>query len=153
MLQEICDFVHNYFILETKAGEFQISNGTMTVDGLKNGQRFRIKGSALNDGIFTYTEAGILDDDCDEAVQLSDETFTGTVDLMGVPRALLQLCGEIKAWTEANGAALNSPFTSESFGGYSYSKPSGSGANGSGSGAYTWRDQFRSRLNTYRKLA
>ena len=46
-----------------------------------------------------------------------------------------------------------SPFTSESFAGYSYSKggAGGSGSSG-GSGATGWKAAFASRLNAWRKL-
>lgn len=64
---------------------------------------------------------------------------------MAVPRALIALSDEIKAWVDKNGQ--ESPYTSESFGGYSYSKAT----NAQGM-AVGWRDVFRSRLNTWRKI-
>ena len=48
------------------------------------------------------------------------------------------------------GAYSMSPFTSESFAGYSYSK-SGSG-NANGGSNITWQDAFGGRLNKYRRL-
>ena len=73
---------------------------------------------------------------------------------MGVSRDFEELCNDISAWREKNEAADSanmSPFSSESFGGYSYSKGS-SGSSGGGSGV-TWQDQFRARLNTYRRIS
>lgn len=151
MLAEICDFVHNYFELQVNTGTFTVANGVLNVSGLRNGQRFRIQGSALNDGIYTYTDSGYLDADSEDGVTLSDETFTGSVSYMGVPKSLLVLSAEISAWADANSAALNSPYTSESFGGYSYTKATGAGTGGS-SGAFTWQDMYRTRLNAYRKI-
>ena len=148
MLTEVCDFVHNYFELEVHEGSFTISGGTIALDFLKTGQRFRIRGSALNDGIYTYSARGIYDDDGEEGVSLQSETFNGTVTAMGVPANFLAMVSEIKSWCTANAATLNSPYNSEAFGGYSYSK-SGSVTGGS----FTWRDQFRARLSAYRKIA
>lgn len=150
MLSQVCDYVHNYFVKDEIAGDFTVADGVMSVPGLMDGQRFRIRGSALNDGIYTYYAAGVRNDDNTQAANLLPETFTGVVDAMAVPRAVLDLVGEITAWVTANQAVLDSPYQSESFGGYSYTKASGSGANGGGIG---WQDKFKSRLNAYRKIA
>jgi hypothetical protein len=72
---------------------------------------------------------------------------------MSVPPAVLALAEEIDTWRAANADALSSPYQSESFGGYSYSKASGGGAGGSGSAAYGWQDQFAARLAPYRRLS
>ena len=106
---------------------------------MKDGQYYRIVGSALNDGVYKHGT-----DDTD----LVDEEFFGAVWAMRVPRDFVALCEEIQAWDAQNGEALSGPYSSESFGGYSYSK-----ATGSDGGAYTWRDQFRTRLNAYRRLS
>ncbi len=152
MLTEVCDFVHNYFALMYVNDTFEIADGTISLDFLKPGQRFRIVGSALNDGIYTYYDGGVIfDDDGKTGVTLATETFTGTVVAMGVPNSFLKIVQEISDWQTANKAVLDSPYTSESFGGYSYTKASGSGANSGGT--LTWQDKFRSRLNAYRKIA
>ena len=152
MLTQICHHIHNYFERSRHEGEYTIAGGTITLDFLTVGQRFRILGSAANDGIYTYHAAGtIWDDDNSKAVILVNETFTGAIIDMGVPREVIELAGEIAAWVTANAQALNSPFTSESFGGYSYQKASG-GAGGTG-GVFSWKDMFRDRLNAYRKIA
>lgn len=150
MLGEVCDFVHNYFVLHAYTGELTISGGTIPVE-LLDGQRFRIRGSALNDGIYTYHADGIKDDDDDTASPLADETFVGSIEAMGVPHAFLRLVKEIGDWVTANSAALSSPYTSESFGGYSYTKATGSGANAGG--VLGWQDVFRTKLTAYRKIA
>ena len=151
MLQQVCDFVHNYFVLETYVGEFTIAGGTISLPSVLDGQRFRVIGSALNDGIYTYSEGGVIkDDDGLEEVQLAAETFKGTVQLMGVPVAFDKIVNEISDWTSKNQAVMDGPYQSESFGGYSYTKATG-GKTG-GSGTFTWQDAFRSRLNAYRKI-
>lgn len=150
MLTEVCHFIHNYFVRENWAGTFKIEGGT--IDGLdamvKNGQRFRIIGSALNDGIYTKTADGIYSDDATDAVTLQDEEFSGALVAMGVPADVLALVQDIKAWVEKNADTLDGPYTSESFGGYSYTKATG--ANG---GILGWQDVFKSRLNAYRKIS
>ena len=153
MLEQVCNFIHNYFEWERHEGTFTISGGSIELPFLLEGQRFRILGSALNDGIYTYSTNGIHDDDNNEGVSLMNETFTGVIVGMAVPKVVLDLVNEINTWVAANAESLNSPYTSESFGGYSYTKASGAGANGTGGGAFTWQDQFRSRLNAYRKIA
>lgn len=152
MLTEVCNFIHNYFEIARQTGEFKVENGTIDLsDLLYYGQRFRIVGSHLNDGIYTYRENEIYNDDNTEAVALSDETFTGAVYAMSVPRDVWQLVFDIQAWINKNKTVLDSPYTSESFGGYSYTKAVGSGANAGG--ALSWRDVFGSRLDAYRKIS
>jgi hypothetical protein len=69
---------------------------------------------------------------------------------MAVPPAVVALSADIEAWNEKNADALASPYTSESFGGYSYTKASG---NSESNGAYSWKDQFASRLSKWRRLS
>ena len=149
MLKEVCDYVHNYFHLVDHSGEFTISDGTIPIV-LMEGQRFRIRGSALNDGIYTYYSTGIRNDDDTDDEPLYSETFTGFITGMGVPRDFIRLVSEITQWVTDNASTLNSPYQSESFGGDSYTKASSSGGSG---GVFGWKDQFKSRLNAYRKIS
>ena len=124
MLSEVCDFVHNYFEYEIHHGTFSIVNGGIRLAGLvRNGQRFRILGSALNDGIYTYyDESALYNDDDDALADLMDETFTGAIVAMAIPKAFLKIVSDITEWQNKNGQIVESPYTSESFGGYSYTK-------------------------------
>lgn len=144
MLTELCAELKNYFLRDREAdihyGEYTISGGSIDLPFLLDGQYFRIVGSVLNDGVYQYPADG-----------LANEVFTGAVWAMAVPPAVVALAADIEAWNEKNADALASPYTSESFGGYSYTKASGSSNNGSG--GYTWRDQFASRLAKYRRLS
>lgn len=152
MLTEVCNFIHNYFEVAQISGEFQIANGAIDLDDfLRFGQRFRIVGSSLNDGIYTYRMDGVYNDDNTELTALDDETFIGVIYAMSIPRNVMQIVDDIKTWVEKNKDALDSPYTSESFGGYSYTKASGSGSNAGG--ALGWQDLFRSKLNAYRKIS
>ena len=65
---------------------------------------------------------------------------------MAVPPTLIALTAEIEAYNDSD-AGKASPFTSESFGGYSYTKATD--ANGAPIG---WQKAFASRLNKWRKL-
>ena len=144
MLTELCAELKNYFLRDREAdihyGSYTISGGSIVLPFLLAGQYFRIVGSVLNDGVYEYP-----------AVGLTDETFAGAVWAMAVPPTVIALADDIEAWNAKNADALTSPYTSESFGGYSYTKASG--ANSSGGGAYSWKDQFASRLAKYRRLS
>lgn len=142
MLEQILDFIHNYFVKEVYRGKFKISSNTLNVDFLQEGQYYKIVGSVFNDGVHTYSSDSLI-----------DEEFTGEVWAMAVPPTIIALVSEINDWIEKYGDVMNSPFQSESFGGYSYSKGSGgSGDNNNSANAADWRKVFGSRLNAYRKI-
>ena len=145
MLTELCQELHNYFDRERRYGSFSISGGNISVDFLLPGQYFRIMGSTFSDGVHQYPAAG-----------LPDEEFTGSVWALAIPKAVEQLADDIDAWREKYetiDSAAMSPYNSESFAGYSYSK-SGGGSYGSsgGSGSNGWQTAFASRLNAWRKI-
>lgn len=134
MLETVLMYLNNWFVVGRYDDTYTIEDGRLTLPFLVNGQYFRILGSLFNDGLHVYP-----------AADLTDEEFDGVVIAMAVPRALIVLSDEIKAWVDKNGQ--ESPYTSESFGGYSYSKAT----NAQGL-AVGWRDVFRARLNPWRKI-
>ena len=138
MLTDLCQELHNWFELERYSGEFVIEEGVLSASFLQEGQYFRVIGSVFNDGVWQY---GVD--------MLTDETFTGIVCALGIPKAVIDLNTEIDAWIEQYGAASVGPYASESFGGYSYTKATSSG---SGADKSTWQGAFRNRLNKWRKL-
>lgn len=148
MLSEICADIKNYFTFEgdKHIGDFAIVDGMITPPIDIPTDYIRIVGSHLNDGVHKVSDADLVDED----------TFHGGVWVMSPPADFLKLVSEIEAWQEANGGADSvalSPFQSESFGGYSYSKASGgSSSSGSGSGAPSWKSIYASRLNIYRRI-
>lgn len=149
MLQAICENLCNYFIQNRHEGRFEIVDGMISLP-LLDGQRFLIQGSALNDGMYTYHDTGITNDDDTEEVGLQDETWAGTICSLNVPPALRELSCEVQAWVDANGESLNSPYTSESvLGVYSYTKATG--GHGAG-GSVSWMDVFADRLKRWRKV-
>ena len=137
MLEQVLRHLNNWFLVEIHEGTFTVENGSITLPFLLTNQYFRIVGSVFNDGLHQYP-----------AVDLTDETFTGSVWALAVPKAVIDLSVEIEAWQEKNGEASVSPYQSESFGGYSYSKATDSASGG----AVTWQTAFRSRLNAWRKI-
>lgn len=135
MLEQILAYLHNDFARQALPEQvLTIADGTMDVPGALSGQYVRIIGSVLNDGVYQYPLTG-----------LTDETFTGAVRLLAIPKTVLALVDEIETWAEKNQPTA---FTSESFGGYSYSK-----ATNADGVAASWQDVFRARLAPYRKMA
>lgn len=148
MLTELCAELKNYFLRDREAdihyGEYTISGGSINLPFLLNGQYFRIVGSVLNDGVYQYPVNG-----------LTDEVFTGAVWAMAVPPAVVALSTEIEEWQSKYGgvdSANMSPFSSESFGGYSYQKAQGFASSGGGM-LTSWKDLYASRLNKWRRLS
>ena len=153
MLQEVLEFICNYFIKAPNPGTYTIADGSISpLPSLKEGQRIWIVGSDLNDGVYTYYASGIRNDDDDEVAGLRDETFAGTLCALAVPPAVIVLSGEIKKWVDKNSDVLSSPMQSESFNGYSYElRTMQSGNNGGGSGQISWRDIFGKQLERWRR--
>lgn len=156
VMTEMCAILKNYFLVDYMEPSkrihydtFTIANGDIDLSFLQDGQYFRVVGSVFNDGVWQYVDGrahpGV-------SMNMTDETFKGAVWAMSVPPDVVQLSNDISDWITNNSSALNSPFTSESFGGYSYTKASG-GSGGSGSSAYSWQDQFAARLAPYRRLS
>ena len=142
MLEQILDYIHNYFVKEVTKGTFTISSGSVEVSLLQENQYFKIVGSVFNDGIHRYP-----------ANDLIDETFTGEIWALAIPQAVITLSSDIEQYVAKYGEVLDSPYQSESYGGYSYTKKSGSGSQSGGGGGAAWADAFRSRLNHWRKIS
>ena len=139
MIEQVLMHLKNWFLVPggIHEGTYTIEDGGITLPFLANGQYFRICGSVFNDGLHQYP-----------ASDLKAETFDGTVWALAVPQSVIELAAEIEAWQKKNGEASVSPYQSESFGGYSYSKATDSASGG----AVTWQTAFRIRLNAWRKL-
>lgn len=141
VLTEICEYLNNYFWEKKISGKFIIENKTIEVPALKQGQYFRIVGSTFNDGVHIYP-----------ATDLKNEEFSGAIWAMAVPPTVIALTSEISEWRkkyEQTSSPAMSPYTSESFSGYSYSKTAGGSSGGTNA---TWQDIFGGKLNKYRRL-
>lgn len=150
MLTDLCQELKNWFEKEKYIGTFTIEGGQLTDSSfLQDGQYFRVIGSVFNDGVHKF------DPNNAEREDLHDEVFEGAVWAMAVPPTVIALSDKIAAWQAEYGSvnsAAMSPYQSESFGGYSYSKGGGSGSGSGGSSVPTWKSVFADELNRYRKI-
>ena len=147
MLSELCQEINNWFDRNQPKihGTLEIFDGKITdsnfIEKIQENQYFRIIGSVFNDGVYKYTQD----------LTLIDEAFYGSIWFMAIPNDVIALSDEIDQWVADYGKTVNSPYSSESFGGYSYSKASGNSENGASS-VPTWQSIYASRLNQYRKI-
>jgi hypothetical protein len=132
MIDEICASLHNYFAVDIVPGEYTVNDGEITLPFLAAGQFFRVVGSVFCDGVYR----------CGDKLP-ADETFDGAIWALAIPPALEAVAAEIEEWKQKNAEVINSPYQSESFGGYSYTK---------GSDSASWQGVFAKRLNRWRKL-
>ena len=146
MLTEICEYLRNWFCDDSDiiVGDIVVGGSEITVPYgvIQPGQYIRIVGSVFNDGIWQYGSA-----------TFRPETFDGAVWPMRMPKTLIDLATDIEDWQAKYGKADSkamSPFNSESFAGYSYSKSS-SGI-GEVASPTTWQGVFAARLSPWRKL-
>ena len=149
MLEAVLLYLNNWFERDPVTRERNVYRGALAVEGgklsglpdgfLADGQRYRIIGSRFNDGLHEGGET------------LTDEGFNGSVWALSVPASVVELAQEVADWCEANESAQNSPYQSESFGGYSYSLKSGNGSSAASQGG-TWQSVFAARLAPWRKL-
>ena len=139
MLEQVLREIRNWFTVDggIHSGTYTIEDGGITLPFLANMQYFRICGSVFNDGLHQYN---VLD--------LVDETFTGTIWALAIPKDVIDLANEIQEWQVKNADALSSPYSSESFGGYSYSKATDSETGG----VVTWQSAFKQQLSAWRKI-
>lgn len=138
-LYELLMYLRNFFPGEKWQffGE-DITEKRLLLPGLENGDYYLIEGSRRNNGIHVYGNS-----------DLRNETYSGIVTELCIPTELLILLNEINVWQEKHAEALQSPYQSESFGGYSYTKASESGGTGE---SMSWKTVFASRLRLWRKI-
>lgn len=136
MLGNVLAYLRNYFPVRKWYGTYVVSNGSIELPEMQDGQYFRIIGSVFNDGVHKYP-----------VDTLDDEIFKGSIWALAVPKDVVNLAAEIKDWQKKNGEKASGPFQSESFGGYSYTLKSGSDES-----VTSWQNAFKSRLNTWRKI-
>lgn len=144
-LTELCAHLRNWFVrseADRHIGTFEIVDGKIEFPAdfrprLAEGQYFRVIGSVFNDGVWQYPVSAMV-----------DEVFDGAVWAMAVPPDVVSLADEITAWETKYRDAAESPYKSESFGGYTYTKADSSTAEG----GLSWATVFRGRMRPWRKL-
>lgn len=140
MIYEIMRYCKNFFPADKPHyGTYLVENGGINLPFLRDGQYFLVEGSVFNDGVYIYPTE-----------ELSSEEFKGKITPLAPPRAFLETVERVEMWHakygKANGENM-SPFMSESFSDYSYSKGS------SGDGITTsWKTAFKQELSLWRKL-
>lgn len=140
MIEVVLKYLNNYFVPDDgyKFGTYTIENGMLSLPFLVDGQYFRIVGSKFNDGIYQMPIAGLI-----------DETFDGAIWIMNVPPDVIKLADDVEKWEAKYSNIALSPYASESFGGYQYSKYGSGRVDGR---TVNWTDAYRQILNQYRKL-
>lgn len=140
-LEKVMTYIHNWFEVSIRPGTWEVTGGCLDLPFLIDGQYFRITGSVFSDGLHQYPDT-----------ELKDERFSGIIYGLAVPQAVVELAQEIEQWESDNAKALNSPYSSESFGGYGYSKDSSVSGGGNDDPAGGWQRHFMSRFIPWRKL-
>lgn len=147
-LEQVMTHIHNWFVKDrVRVRHCQIRDGALPASvSIPEGIWYRIEGSYLNDGLHLHPET-----------DLADETFDGTISLLAPPRAFLSVVEDIAEYegmrSEAREKALGTPYKSESFDGYAYTMRDDLTADSGSQGVTGWQAEFRSRLNTWRKVS
>jgi len=140
-IESVLSYLRNHFAAATVRGAFVVDGGefvTYPDDGAQPEaeQFYWVYGSVFNDGLHRCG-----DDD------LTDETWTGTVELLNIPTPLLAIADDVAEYEAATAEAAQAPYKSESFDGYSYQlRTDASGAIAS------WQEVFRHKLARWRKI-
>lgn len=140
-INDFCEEVNNYFEQTRIFGEFEIANGNIDLNryGIQEGQYIRVVGSVFNDGVYQYP--------IPPENELVDEKFDGAIWVMAVPSSVITQIEEVNQWEATNQSTLNSPYQSESFGGYSYTLKTENAE-----GGLNWQTHFRRKLDRWRKV-
>lgn len=156
MLEQLLTNLRNWFRVRDSVdgkhhGTYVVENGCIVLPFLQTGQYFRIIGSVFSDGLYIYGES-ILDEDRNE-IELIDETFTGSIWALAIPRIILKMSKDMEdvvaQVTKITGQIVENPYTSESFAGvYSYSKDTASQL----TALTAQRDEIMRQMNRWRKI-
>lgn len=145
MLEQILMKLNNWFRVRDDEdgihpGTYTIEDGSIALPFLADGQYFRIMGSVFNDGLYRYGQ---------DMEALTDETFDGTIWALAIPKAVTEAAVEAEAWLAKNEAVVSGIYSSESFGGYSYTKDTAAADSVSKTGIPA---HILAKVNQYRKI-
>lgn len=140
-ITRICAWLKNHFLYKKYEGTFTLVSGIAPLDSLLDGQYFVIVNSVLNNGVFQNTAESLA--------KLRPETFTGRIWSMSVPVDFEELIADSNAFEEKvqELGVADKGFSSESFGGYSYSLPSSAPAY-----LTEWAKRLDRGFSIYRKI-
>ena len=141
-MEEILNYINNYFAISKEENTFNINNNAITVRGnYLQGQYIKLEGSVLNDGIY---KVETLADNTITITGAINEEFKGTIYGLAIPKEIIGLS---KKFEEQKEKIVNSIYDSESFGEYSYTL-----AKTEKGTLYTAIDTVKNDLRKYRKL-
>lgn len=149
-LEQVLYHIHNWFVRETvPVSGCEIRDGSLPAsvsERLGAAKWFAVSGSLANEGLHA-----------NPPTDLTDETFSGTIAALAIPKALLdvveEICEYVEDTKEADRRARRAEYQSESFDGYSYTRK-GDSRSGSGSGGLTgWQAAFAGDLSPWRKIS
>lgn len=132
--QDVIERINADFTRYREYGDFTVSGGSLVGVEVPDGAYFWVSGSTLNDGLHVAPDSG-----------MEDESFTGEVDVLAIPKTFQRVVENMSDWVKKH---PSTGYSSESFGGYSYSMPSNSKT---GMAADVF-DVFRTSLNRWRRL-
>lgn len=142
MIEEVLDYLNNYFVVSVEIGKYSFDATTKKISGSFNetyvvGQYVGVDGSVVNSGIYQVAEVGSGYLIVNESV-IDESEVSVAVWGMSIPKALLSLIGEISGLQEhsIDGVA------SESQGDRSITYKDGG----------SWMGIYKSRLIPYRRL-
>ena len=142
--------LRNAFETGKENGDFTITDGKVALaETYLSGEWVAITGSRLNDGIYRIKfDAGeyLLTNGTDNELAVEDESFTGSVWRLGLPKDLIDLCKDVQAWLDSSaGQPGAGAITSESVVGF-YSVKFATPKEGGNSGG--WESAFANRINS-----
>lgn len=150
VMEDVMRRLHNYFLsprgtTPTRQAEYVVRNGELTVSGnplgdwLQPNQYYWVAGSVFSNGLHRFGDPDDL---------LADETFAGAVSALSIPPDFIRACRAIEAYDAKQEASGGERFISETFGGYTYRRPTTS--TGTVQGGV---DVYADRLNRWRKVS
>lgn len=173
MLEQVLSYLNNWFVRYAYTGDVTVGeDGAVLAPSeaaaiLQPGRWYRILDSDFHDGVYQVpeeqagepeeepeeeeeekAETAEEENEIEEPEEIKSETFPCTLWVLGVPSSLLTILAEMEDWQTKYGGIMNSPYQSESFGGYSYSK---SGSSSSAGGTATVWTQFADALAPYKR--
>lgn len=141
-MNDILDYINNYFAVTKEKATFNINNNSIIVkEKYLKGQYIKLEGSILNDGIYKVESVGV---NTIGITGLIDEEFEGFIYGLAIPKNIINIANKYEIQKEE---ASNSILESESFDNYSYSI-----AKDTDGQVYNTLDSFKKDLRKYRQM-